>query len=360
MSGQPRANLSSIIFDIMTHLLVHIVKEIGILGPVFLHNMFPFEWYMAVLKKYVRNRSRPEGCIAKGYETEEGKLAGKGTLEKKVMLCSDNVLFDREHFTVLDHSTLMAPYMEDHKIILRSQYSGKSEAWITRRHIENFGVWLRQHLMRNEEIDDHLSWLARRPCSSTTTFKRYEINGNTFYTRSQDQKSTNQNSGVRIDAIDTTGQTDKYYGYIEEIWELDYGPFVPLFRCQWVKLTAGGVMIDPNYGMTAVDLNNTAYTDEPFVLAADVTQVFYVKDMSTKPQKKRTRKNVPSDEEPKRHIVLLGKKKIMGVEDFTDEEDYNQLDDAPPFKVEVDTSILLINEEAPYMRCDHNEGIINK
>ncbi|WVZ50945.1 hypothetical protein U9M48_002148 [Paspalum notatum var. saurae] len=58
-------------YDIMTHLLVHIVKEIGILGPVFLQNMFPFERYMVVLKKYVRNRSRPEGCIAKGYETEE-------------------------------------------------------------------------------------------------------------------------------------------------------------------------------------------------------------------------------------------------------------------------------------------------
>ena len=28
-------------FDIMTHLLVHLVKEINILGPVFLHNMFP-------------------------------------------------------------------------------------------------------------------------------------------------------------------------------------------------------------------------------------------------------------------------------------------------------------------------------
>ncbi|WVZ75778.1 hypothetical protein U9M48_023810 [Paspalum notatum var. saurae] len=52
---------------------------------------------------------------------------------------------------------------------------------------------------------------------------------------------------------------------------------------KWVKLTAGGVMIDPNYGITTVDLNNTAYRDEPFVLAADVTQVFYVKDMSTKP-----------------------------------------------------------------------------
>ena len=28
-------------FNIMTHLLVHLVKEISILGPMFLHNMFP-------------------------------------------------------------------------------------------------------------------------------------------------------------------------------------------------------------------------------------------------------------------------------------------------------------------------------
>ena len=47
-------------FNIMTHLLVHLVKEISILGPVFLHNMFPFERFMGVLKKYVHNRARPE------------------------------------------------------------------------------------------------------------------------------------------------------------------------------------------------------------------------------------------------------------------------------------------------------------
>ena len=38
---------------------------------------------------------------------------------------------------------------------------------------------------------------------------------------------------------------------------------------------------DPQCGMTKVDLNNLAYTNEPLVLANDVTQVFYVKDMST-------------------------------------------------------------------------------
>ena len=34
-------------------------------------NTFPFERYFAVLKKYIRNRARPEGSIAKGYITEE-------------------------------------------------------------------------------------------------------------------------------------------------------------------------------------------------------------------------------------------------------------------------------------------------
>jgi hypothetical protein len=55
----------------MTHLLVHLVEEISILDLVFLHNMFPFERFMEVLKKYVHNHARPEGSISKVYLTEE-------------------------------------------------------------------------------------------------------------------------------------------------------------------------------------------------------------------------------------------------------------------------------------------------
>lgn len=101
------------------------------------------------------------------------------------------------------------------------------------------------------------------------TFKGYDINGNTFYTVAQDTRSTNQNSGVRIDATDPNGDKATYYGRIEEIWELDYGPSfkVPLFRCQWVKHTGGGVMMDQKYDITIVGLNNLGYRDEPFVLA---------------------------------------------------------------------------------------------
>jgi hypothetical protein len=46
------------------------------------------------------------------------------------------------------------------------------------------------------------------------------------------------------------------------------------------------------YGMTMVDLNNLGYKEEPFVLANDVAQVFYVKDMSTKPRKKKISKRI--------------------------------------------------------------------
>ena len=41
--------------------------------------------------------------------------------------------------------------------------------------------------------------------------------------------------------------------------------------------------------MTIVDLKDLGYRDEPFVLAKDVTQVYYVQDMSSKLRKDKSR-----------------------------------------------------------------------
>ena len=65
--------------------------------------------------------------------------------------------------------------------------------------------------------------------------------------------------------------------------------------------------------MSTGDLNNLGYTDERFVLANDVAQVFYVKDMSTEPRKRKNKEANTSYDEPKRHIVLSGKRDIVGV-----------------------------------------------
>jgi hypothetical protein len=58
-------------FNIMTHLLVQLVEEIVIHKPIFVHNMFSFERFIGVLKKYIHNRARPKRSISKGYGIEE-------------------------------------------------------------------------------------------------------------------------------------------------------------------------------------------------------------------------------------------------------------------------------------------------
>ena len=117
-----------------------------------------------------------------------------------------------------------------------------------------------------------------------------------------------------------------------------------------------GVQVDDKYGMTTVDPNNLAYMDEPFVLANEVAQVLYVKDMSSKSRKRNQQKNT-STEEPKRHIVLSGKRNIVGVDDKTDmSEDYNMFAEIPPFKVNTDPSIKLNDEDAPWIRHNRKQA----
>ena len=266
--------------------------------------------------------------------------------------------FNKAHYTVLQNSSLVDPYIEEHKQSLRSEFPGRNETWITREHTKTFSIWLRKKCQGDKSIPEQLYLLAVQPSWHVLTYQGYEINGNTFYTVAQDKRSTNQNSGVHIDATDPNGTKLTYYGRIEEIWELDYGPNfkVPLFKCQWVKVGGGGVKVDNEYGMTTVDLNNIGYKDEPFVLAKDVNQVFYVNDMSTKPKKGKNNKD-QIIVQPKRHIVLSGKRNIVGIEDRSDmSKDYEQEDRIMPFVVTKDPSILLNAEDTPWKRSDHNQG----
>ncbi len=148
----------------------------------------------------------------------------------KAIMTIDNDLFHKTHFTVLQQSSLVARYIEEHLAIVHSKNIGKFDAWITRHHIDTFSAWLR-HLMGNKTIDQQLAFLTRGPSCLISAFQGYEINGYTFYTRAQDKKSTNQNN-VRIDAMRYDETTSTYYGAIDEIWELDYGSLkVPLFQC---------------------------------------------------------------------------------------------------------------------------------
>jgi hypothetical protein len=70
--------------------------------------------------------------------------------------------------------------------------------------------------------------------------------------------------------------------------------------------------------MTIVDLTKIGFKNKPFVLVKNVHQVFYVKDMTSKPKNKNPKEG---PQEPKRHIVLPGKRVIVGVNDRIDQSD---------------------------------------
>jgi hypothetical protein len=114
------------------------------------------------------------------------------------------------------------------------------------------------------------------------TYQGYDINGYTFYTEKQDKKNTYQNSGVRVDAYDATGQDkNMYYGQIQEIWEFDFHGFkISLFYCTWVDGIKG--VVQDKYVFISIDLNRQGYMLEPFMLAKHITQVFYVPDTINK------------------------------------------------------------------------------
>jgi hypothetical protein len=118
---------------------------------------------------------------------------------------------------------------------------------------------------------------------------------------------------------------------------------VSLFRCQWIRLP-NRVKTD-KYGMTNVNFRFLDYTEHPFVLANDVTQVFYVKNPD------------PSNKE-EHHIVRQGKRTIVGVEDVVDEEEYNQFDALPPFSDDITNPTIDDTKEPTYKRRDHDKAII--
>ena len=72
-------------------------------------------------------------------------------------------------------------------------------------------------------------------------------------------------------------------------------------------------------------------------------------------------KKGPNKDQPKRHIILSGKRKIVGVEDVSDNsEEFNRIEDLRPFSIDVDPTIQLSREVTPYLRRDHKDGVFVK
>ncbi|KAF5459684.1 hypothetical protein F2P56_019609 [Juglans regia] len=107
------------------------------------------------------------------------------------------------------------------------------------------------------------------------------MNGVRFHTKERERHRRTQNSGVVVHG-EHHGSPVDFYGVLHDIIELRYMGWrkVYLFSCAWYDVG------DPRRGIRVRDhltIVNTArhmYKDEPFALASQALQVFYLKDLT--------------------------------------------------------------------------------
>ncbi|KAH0729502.1 hypothetical protein KY290_000621 [Solanum tuberosum] len=137
----------------------------------------------------------------------------------------------------------------------------------------------------SKQIDDLFS-LSRGPLPYVTSFKSYVTNGYKFHVQDYDKGLRTQNCGVIVvGETDEENKTIDYYGELTEILELQFvgGRRVMLFRCAWFDVydQERGIKVD-EYGFVSVNRKRLLKVKEPFVLANQASQVFYVDDLSNK------------------------------------------------------------------------------
>ena len=102
-----------------------------------------------------------------------------------------------------------------------------------------------------------------------------------------------QNSGVTYEAFsmcrssarDTAHKADvvTFYGVIEEIILLDYHMFqIPLFKCKWAN-KGYGVKEEQGFTLVNLQVNQSPYIQDPYIMASQAKQIFYAKEDDSSP-----------------------------------------------------------------------------
>ena len=117
--------------------------------------------------------------------------------------------------------------------------------------------------------------LAQGPDLRITSFSGCFVNGVKYAASCRDSHRKTQNCGIRVEGEHCSELMD-FYGILKEVIELSYRGRhqVVLFKCDWY---------DCRYKrsdkfFTSINVKKLWYANEPYILANQASQVFYVQD----------------------------------------------------------------------------------
>ncbi|KAA3450247.1 transposase family TNP2 [Gossypium australe] len=260
-------------FDVMVHLAVHLPEEALLRGPVQYGWMYPIERRLYTLKRYVRNRARPEGSIAEAYIADENvgfsdeeaygvDIFGHGvTFTSAAEYVYDETEIDQMVWYVLNNSSQAEEYVK----MFRDELERERVHNISRALRQGFQTWFRNQMMRQrytneEEVDDDLFSLACGPDFRVRKYKSCIVNGVRFNTVDRDVNKKTRNSGV---------MSQDYNG--EERSAV-------LFKCDWFKLDGKMSQMKNDGYFKSINIGNLWYKNDSFILATQARKVFYLPD----------------------------------------------------------------------------------
>ncbi|XP_066316723.1 uncharacterized protein [Miscanthus floridulus] len=211
---------------------------------------------------------------------------------------------------------------------------------VKRKHKQQFVGWFEDKTKQEYDqgkASEEMYNLSQGPDDRAHVFNRCFINGFLFRTVSAEMSLITQNSGVLVKGDESTGNMD-WYGVIKKIISLQFtgGKEVMMFQCDWFDVPAptknkGKGYNKDRYGIIDIDTTRLRYSDDPYIVATQAEQVFYVKHAkksnwcSVVRIKPRNLFSMPESASVEEEAEIDVDSLLVGVEDMTVRSDQGDL-----------------------------------
>ncbi|WVZ15584.1 hypothetical protein V8G54_013150 [Vigna mungo] len=219
------------------------------------------------------------------YNIERGRPLEDGR-KHSIHSLQDGENIPLSFFDCMEHFPIHLPYEAKlgGPVKYRWMYPFESSAYIH----ANFPMWFKKKvrlpiIIHDEPLsvrNQHLRDLSLAPLRCVKEWHTYFVNGYKFHTHAWSQGKRTINSGVHVKGL-IEGAKDDFYGVIKHIYELEYNTStiekkIVLFYCDWFDPSRTGTRVDSKYGIMDIRMDKRYVLFDPFIIAHNVEQVYYV------------------------------------------------------------------------------------